>query len=137
MRTILRLATLAALAFSITTGSFSASHAASCDLKFKRYYKCSATFDDGGSTEYCLRAETGFTGGVFALAEQSGGFFFCTCGPRGRAPYVEFGGASGDFICRRDEIVLAGKVSGTKLTGFGSTPDVRSAFTCRAVETCP
>lgn len=137
MRTTIRLAPLAALAFLIAAGSFSTSHAASCDRQLERHYKCSATYSDGGSSEYCLRAEAGIGGGVFALFEPSGGFFSCSCGPRGRAPSVEFGGAARDFACRRDEIVLAGKVTGSKITGYGLTPGVRSTFTCRAVDTCP
>jgi len=137
MRTTLRLAPPAALAFLIGIGSLSVSHASSCDERLRKHYKCSATYDDGASSEYCLRAEAGNGSGVFALAEPSGDFFLCTCAPRGKAPNVEFGGGGRDFVCRRDEIVLAGKVTGIKLTGYGSAPAVRSEFTCRAVETCP
>lgn len=137
MRPTLRLAPLAALAFAIATGSFSVALASSCDQRLKQHYKCSATYDDGGSSEYCLRAEAGNGGGVFALAEPSGGFFLCTCAPKGKAPNVEFGGGSRDFVCGRDGIVLAGKVSGSKLTGYADAPAIRSAFTCRAVEACP
>jgi len=136
MRTILRPVLLAALAFSTTAGSFSASHAASCDVQLKKHYKCSATYSDGNSSEYCLRVEADNGGGLFALAEPSGGFFLCSCGPRGKAPNVAFGGAGRDFVCLRDEIALAGKVTGSKLTGFGFG-DLRSMFTCRAVDTCP
>ena len=138
MRPTLRLAPLAALAFLITTGSPSASQAGNCELQLKKHYKCSATYSDGGSSEYCLRAEASIGGGLFALAEPSGGYFSCTCGPRGRAPNVEFGGAARDFVCGRDEIALAGKVTGSKLTGYGfDTSGMRSTFTCRAVDTCP
>jgi hypothetical protein len=138
MRTTLRLAPLATLAFLIAAGSLSASHAANCDRQLQKNYKCSASYSDGGSSEYCLRSEADIGGGLFALAEPSGGFFECTCGPRGKAPNVEFGGASRDFVCGRDGIVLAGKVTGSKLTGFGfGTSGPRSTFTCRAVDTCP
>lgn len=137
MRTRLHLATLAALAFLATTGSLSAAHAGNCERSLKAHYKCTATYSDGGSSEYCLRAETGIGGGIFALAEPSGGFFSCTCGPRGRAPEVQFGGATRDFVCDRDDVVLAGKVTGSKLTGYGFASGMRSSFTCRAVETCP
>jgi len=136
MRTIRRLALLAALAFLTTIGSLSASHAASCDQQLRKNYKCSATYSDGGSSEYCLRAEADNGGGVFALAEPSGGFFLCSCGPRGKAPNIELGGAGRDFVCLRDDIALAGKVTGSKLTGFGFG-GLRSTFTCRAVDTCP
>ena len=137
MRTILRLAPLALLALLTTTG-LSTAHAANCERSLKANYKCSATYSDGGSSEYCLRAEAGIGGGLFALAEPSGGFFSCTCGPRGKAPDVQFGGAGRDFVCGRDEISLAGKVTGSRLTGYGFAPSgLRSTFSCRAVETCP
>jgi hypothetical protein len=137
MRTTLRLATLAALTFLTVIGSLSAAQASSCDERLKKHYKCSATYDNGGSSEYCLRAEAGNGSGIFALAEPSGDFFLCSCAPKGKAPNVEFGGGGRDFVCRRDAIVLAGKVTGIKLTGYGSAPALRSEFTCRAVETCP
>jgi hypothetical protein len=86
MRTTLRLVPLAALAFLITTGSLSASHASNCELRLKAHYKCSATFDDGGSSEYCLQAQAGIGGGLFTLAEQSGGFSSAPADPGARRP---------------------------------------------------
>jgi hypothetical protein len=122
----------------IATGSVAPSHAANCERSLRTHYQCTATYGDGGSSEYCLRAEASIGGGLFALAEPSGDFFSCTCAPRGKAPNVEFGGAARDFACGRDEVVLAGKLTGSKLTGHGFAPNgLRSAFTCRAVETCP
>lgn len=117
---------------------FSAAHAANCERALKTHYECSATFSGGGSSEYCLRAEAGIGSGLFALAEPSGGFFFCTCAPRGAAPNVEFGGAARDFVCSRDEIALSGKVTGSKIKGFGffDASGMRSTFTCRAVDPC-
>jgi len=138
----LRIAPLAALAALLLTGNLSASHAASCESTLKARYACSASFDDGGSAEYCLSLDAGVPGdGKFVLYEAGSPTFYCTCQAKGKVPNPRFGSSSRDFFCASDYIALAGKTSSTRITGHGYGvaifPGLRSSFTCRAVASCP
>ena len=142
MRPTLRLAPLAALAAVLLTGGLSASHAANCELPLKAHYSCSATFSDGGSSEYCIHTNAVIPGdGQFVLDEDQSRRFFCTCEAKGKAPGVRFGASTQRFFCRGDSVALAGKVTGSKLAGQGYDTSLgsglRSMFTCRAVAACP
>jgi hypothetical protein len=138
----LRIATLAALAALVVTGSLSVSYAATCETQLKGTYKCSATFDVGGSAEYCLRPYVETPGdGQFWLVEAETNSFYCSCDAKGRFPDVQFGASSRDFFCGSfSDIAFAGRASGGRITGQGYTLDggaLRSAVSCQAVATCP
>lgn len=142
MRIILRIAPLAALAALLVTGDLCAAHAASCEAALQPRYKCTATFDDGGSSEYCLSGYTDARGdGQFALYELGGSSFYCTCAAKGKAPNVRFGISTRDFFCGSNATALSGRLSSTRITGQGYSidqyPGLRSSFTCQAVATCP
>jgi len=136
-----RIVPLAALAALLITTAPAVSHAASCELAFKAAaYRCSGTFDGGGSSQFCIRPDVNAPGdGVFALIENETLVFRCTCEAKGRAPNVQFGGASRGFFCLTPDTTLSGKVSGSRLTGQGYNPyaGIRSTFTCQAVAACP
>lgn len=141
MRTTLRRAPLAAVAAVLLTGSLSAAHA-NCELPLKARYKCTATYSDGGSSDYCLRPDVFTPGdGRFALIEEGGNAFYCSCDAKGRAPNVSFGASSQGFFCSGNYVAAAGKVRGSRITGQGYDTGVqdgiRSTFTCQAVDTCP
>lgn len=141
MRTKLRIGPVAALATLLVTGSLSASHAASCETALKARYKCTASFDIGGSAEYCLSLDAGVPGdGKFALYEAGSPNFYCTCEAKGKVANPRFG-ASRDFVCTSDYVALTGKTSTTRITGQGYSvsvfPGLRSSFTCQAVSVCP
>ena len=142
MRTMLRITSLAALAALLVTVDLAAAWAASCEAALKPRYKGTATFDDGGSAEYCLTGYTDAPGdGQFAVYELGGSSFYCTCAAKGKAPNVRFGTSSRDFFCGSTAVALSGKLSTTRMTGQGYSvdqyPGLRSSFTCQAVATCP
>ncbi len=142
MRSALHITTLAALAALITTASPSASYAASCEAALKPGYKCTATYEGGGSSEYCVQMQAILPGdGQFYLIEDGAVGFYCTCEAKGRAPNVRFGAASRDFFCGSGNLALSGKVSAGGISGQGYNPNfgsgLRTSFTCRAVDTCP
>lgn len=137
-----RVTLLAALAALTTTASPVASYAASCEAALKPRYKCTATYDGGGSAEYCLDLDAVIPGdGRFYLYESGGAGFYCTCEAKGKVPNVRFGTSSRDFFCGSDSIALTGKMSATRITGQGYnvslSSGLRSSFTCQAVATCP
>jgi hypothetical protein len=141
VRTLLRLAPLATLAAIMIAGSPSASRAASCETPLKAHYRCSGTFDDGSSAEYCIHAYTVAPGDGAFIVDEDYNRYYCTCEARGKAPSVRFGASTGKFFCSGgDGVALIGKASGSKLTGQGYAtmfaPGVRSSFTCRADDTC-
>ena len=143
MRTSFCIARLAALAALMMAGDLAPSYAASCELSLRAHYKCSATFDVGGSADYCTRTDVIAPGdGQFVLIEAEASVFHCTCEAKGRAPNVQFGGSSRDFFCGDGtDTSLVGRVTGSRITGQGYnatlTSEIRSVFTCQAVETCP
>jgi hypothetical protein len=116
-----------------------AADAASCENALKAFYRCSATYDDGGTSEYCLETDLVTPGdGRFVLYVDLAGFV-CTCGARGKAPNVKYGTTS-TFVCGSQKVALTGKISGTRITGQGlstvNSAGVRTTFTCRAVPSC-
>mgnify|MGYP001429685596 CR=1 FL=1 len=145
MRPALRIAPVAALFALVTAGNPPAAHAGNCELALKPLYKCSASYSDGGSSEYCLRTDVRAPGdGQFLLVEDGGLAFSCTCEAKGRAPSIKFGASSRDFFCGGSEYqTLAGKVSATRISGQGfdittsNSTLFRSIFTCQTVATCP
>lgn len=142
MRTTLRTASLATLIATLLVGSLSSAHATSCEVPLKGRYKCSGTYSDGGTSEYCIRTDVITPGdGQFALYEENAATYLCTCDGKGRAPNVKFGGSSRDFFCGSGSVILSGKVSGSRLSGYGYNTSLgsglRSAFTCQPVATCP
>jgi hypothetical protein len=140
MRSRLLFALAAALVAALVIVAPSTSHAATCEAALRSKYRCSATFDDGSSSEYCLETDLLVPDdGRFLFYEDVAGFA-CTCAPRGKAPGVKFG-ASAAFICGSARAAMSGKVSGSRITGQAvdtrHSNGVRSTFTCRAVDSCP
>lgn len=141
----LRIAALVALAVSMTAGSPSASHARSCEDLIRERYKCTATYSNGDSSEFCMRTGPGSSAGdgQFAYLEDENLAYFCTCDVKGRAPNVQFGGSSRDFFCGSNgtNTAISGRISGGRITGQGYnyalSSGLRSSFTCQAVQTCP
>lgn len=140
MSTLFRIAALTALMLTAHLPAY----AANCEAPLRARYKCSGTFSDGQSGEYCIRTDVIVPGdGQFVLIEEEARRYFCTCQAKGKAPDVQFGAASRDFFCGADgaETSLAARVAGPRITGHGYNFDlssgIRSAFTCQAVETCP
>jgi hypothetical protein len=140
MSATFRIVRLALLAAAVMVGTFSTAHADNCEESLKTRYRCTGTYSGGGSSDFCIRTETGTPGdGLFNIVEEETLLYYCTCEAKGRAPKVEFSASSKDFFCGGYETPLVGKASGSRITGQGyHTPSfTRSSFTCQAVETCP
>jgi hypothetical protein len=142
MRTSFILASLAAFMALLMAGNPSPSYAASCDTELRLNYKCTATFDDGGSVDYCVIGGDGaFGDGYFNLIADLTYFALCTCEAKGNPPNVRFGAASKDFFCSEDVTytVSIGKFTGSKIKGqtYNTSVGVRSVFTCEVVASCP
>jgi hypothetical protein len=140
MRSTFHIAFTAAVAALILTSGASSSHAATCETQLKPRYKCTASYDDGQTSEYCLTADVETPDdGKFWMVEALTVGFECACQAKGRAPNLDFGG-SRDFLCiSQPDLAVAGRVSGARMTGQGFSLgfSVQSAFSCQAVETCP
>lgn len=138
-----RLTILAALAALLVGIDPSPSSAVSCEMALKPHYRCTAAYEGGGSSEYCVRMDAILPGdGHFYLIEDSGTGFYCTCAAKGKGANAKFGASSRDFFCGSDNLALTGKVSSRAVSGQGYAPysgggGIRTSFTCQPVPTCP
>lgn len=131
------LATVTAL---IMTGTLSSSHAANCEAALKPRYECTATFENGGSVNYCVTVDfASRTDGEFLMVADQTYYAFCTCKTTGTTPNMHFGAAK-DFFCTEDatNTTSVGKATGNSMRGqsFNTSVGVRSVFTCQAVTAC-
>ncbi len=140
------MARLTALVALLMTGNFSPSYAANCEANLKPLYKCTSTFEDGGTVDYCLATSNVVipNDGIFSLVADSTYYAGCTCETKGRPPDPRFGASSKDFFCSDNGTgtTSIGKLTGNKINGqvFNTTAGLlglRSVFTCEAVAACP
>ena len=129
------------LAVSLMTGSLSPSYAANCEADLKPFYTCTATFDTGGSVNYCVAVDYApRTDGEFLMTADNTYYAFCTCKAQGTPPNVKFGVAKNFFCTEADtNTVSMGTASRSiiKGQGFNTSVGVRSVFTCQATTACP
>jgi hypothetical protein len=141
MRTSFLMTHLAALAVLIMTGHHSPSYAANCEADLKPFYTCTATFDTGGSVNYCVAVDYApRTDGEFLMTADNTYYAFCTCKAQGTLPNVKFGVAKNFFCTEADtNTVSIGTASKSviKGQGFNTSVGVRSVFTCQAAAACP
>lgn len=137
-----RLTNLVAFAALLVGAVPAASFALSCETALKPYYRCTAAYEGGGSSEYCARVDALSPGdGHFYFIEDTGTGFYCTCAAKGKGATARFGASSRDFFCGSGNLSLAGKVSARGVSGQGYAPNVgtglRTSFSCQPVAACP
>jgi hypothetical protein len=141
MRTSFLMTHLAVLAVLIMTGQHSPLYAANCEADLKPFYTCTATFDTGGSVNYCVAVDYApRTDGEFLMTADNTYYAFCTCKAQGTPPNVKFGVAKNFFCTEADtNTVSIGTASKSviKGQGFNTSVGVRSVFTCQAAAACP
>lgn len=135
------LTALAVLVVSLMLGSLSLSYAANCEADLKPFYSCTATFDTGGSVNYCVAVDYApRTDGEFLMTADNTYYAYCTCKASGTSPNVKFGAAK-NFFCTEDatNTTSIGTASKNIIKGqsFNTSVGVRSVFTCQATTTCP
>lgn len=141
MQTSLIVASLATFTALIITGHLSPSYAANCEARLKPLYNCTATFDGGGSVNYCIAVDfEPRTDGEFLMVADNTYYAYCTCRATGASPNVDFGVAR-NFFCTEDatNTTSIGAATGNTIKGqsFNTSVEIRSVFTCRATAACP
>src|SRR5262245_48785165 len=92
-QTVSRLLTIikrTALVMSLMVGNLSPSYAANCEADLKPFYSCTATFDTGGSVNYCVAVDySPRTDGEFLMVADTTYYASCTCKASGTPPQVK------------------------------------------------